>query len=153
MWITTYDKISVTKSRNRAPYPEVNKNNRSRRPSVRYFAELVPDVCPQAVESGQLMQCSHLPVTVCRTGGDLTAAEMKGLQHARLDKLTVNLTIILKRWVAGDCDGFKVRQTGLVTHPHTHTCWASWYIDPGVIAQGRVALWGKRMMIDFAGHA
>lgn len=57
-------------------------------------------------------------VCVCRTGGDLTAAEMKHLQHARLDKLTVNLTIILKRWVAGDCDGFKVRRAGLVTETH-----------------------------------
>ncbi|MEW5319507.1 MAG: hypothetical protein WDW38_010652 [Sanguina aurantia] len=55
---------------------------------------------------GELMMAA-----AARTGGDLTAAEMKGLQHARLDKLTVNLTIILKRWVAGDCDGFKLAMT------------------------------------------
>ncbi|MEW5303952.1 MAG: hypothetical protein WDW36_006596 [Sanguina aurantia] len=55
---------------------------------------------------GELMMAA-----AARTGGDLTAAEMKHLQHARLDKLTVNLTIILKRWVAGDCDGFKLAMT------------------------------------------
>jgi hypothetical protein len=43
-----------------------------------------------------------------RMAGDMSQAQMKAAQTARIEKLAVNLKAMLQRYVAGDQAGFKV---------------------------------------------
>lgn len=45
-------------------------------------------------------------------GDGLKPADLQQLQEARVDKLAVYLTALLRRYVEGDAEGFKVGQGG-----------------------------------------
>lgn len=68
-----------------------------------------------------------------RSGGDLTPAQLERLQLAREEKLVVMLGALLRRWVEGDCQGFRVGLVG----------WCGWVVAwVGCFRGCRVGRWG-----------